>query len=258
MEITKQEQPKNKVRYNLAKASERIFARLLDILIILTLSVGWACLIFLTDPNFKGSLSGFIISQPYRYFLFCLVCVVSNILYFICLPYWWKGQTLGKKAFKLAIYNQVFTHLFWNIFRKEFFIWEVLSIVEIAFSLVLFIVGQSKGYRDANDVLQQMFSYNSQKPYYAYAIIFASLFSIAGLCSIFCIISVALHSGHQSFTDKISNTVVIKMVDVIGSDKENERKNIKGQKIKHNLSLPGVIGDSAHDTISSLDDEEDE
>lgn len=247
-------QPQTKVRYNLAKASERIFARLIDLLLMIVLSICWGCLIFLTDPNFKGKLSGFTISEPYRYFLFCVICIASYILYFICLPYWWKGQTLGKKAFKLAIYNQVFTHFFWNIFRRDFFIWELLSLVELVLSMILFIVGEVKGADAANKIIQQMYSYDSGSDYYAYAVVFASLFSIAGLVSILCVISTGIHSGHQSFNDKISNTVVVKLVDVIGSDKANERKNVKGKKIKHNYSLPGVISDSAHDTIDSLDD----
>ena len=74
-------------RYNLASASNRIFARLVDFLIILSLSVCFACLIFFTDPGFKGNLSTFEVTEPYRYFLFVIIIFICFFLYFVVLPY---------------------------------------------------------------------------------------------------------------------------------------------------------------------------
>ncbi len=259
--IKKQEDnSKKKARFGLAKASERIFARFLDIIFLLILSIGWACLVFLTDKGFDGTLSGFYVQQPFRYLLFALLCIVCYILYFIFLPYFWKGQTLGKKIFKLAIYNQICSRFIWNLFKKEFFVWGIISLVELSFAITLFIVGYvtNNGPYNANQIIQLMFKYDSSNSYYSYAIIFASLFTIAGLVAILNVISVAIHSGHQAFSDKISNTVVVKLIDISGSDKENELKNQKNRKLKRNLSLPGAVIDSVHDTIDSLDNNSEE
>ena len=76
-----------RARYNLAPASHRIFARILDFILMSLLSLGFAALIFLTDPNFKGTISGFQVREPFRYFLFGITASVTFFAYFVILPY---------------------------------------------------------------------------------------------------------------------------------------------------------------------------
>ena len=81
-DINKSREKTERARYNLAPASHRIFARILDYILMSLLSLGLAALIFLTDPNFKGTISGFQVSEPFRYFLFGII--VSVVLF-----EWW-------------------------------------------------------------------------------------------------------------------------------------------------------------------------
>lgn len=250
--LDKKENTLKRARYNLAKASDRIFARLIDIILMVILSVGVGCAIFLTDPAVKTSISNYP-SESWRYFLFCLISIIIFFSYFIILPFFWKGQTVGKKTFKLAFYNVIFTHYFLNLIKHDLFIWETFSIISFIFGIICLIIGDN----NIQTFMQAVLRYDTTSSYYIYAIIFTSLYTIFGLVLVYIVISTCINNSKQSIIDKFSNVVVIKLVDVNGSDKTNERLNAP-KKIKHrNYSLPGVVIDSPHDTIDSLDDAKD-
>ena len=100
------------VRYNLAKGSERIWARVIDMLVMVAVCAGIFCMIFLINRPRNN------LFEPYRYLIFSLLTFGLNFGYFVALQRLWKGQTLGMKAFKLATYNQVFNHFTWHIIKK--------------------------------------------------------------------------------------------------------------------------------------------
>ena len=236
-------------RYNLAPASNRIFARLIDFVIMISLSIGFACLIFFTDPGFKCNIQTMDITEPYRYFLFVIVNTISFVSYFMVLPYFWKGQTLGLKAFKLAIYNVIFTHFFGNIFKRELLVWVINTIINFILALTLFIIGTTSGSHNAIELIVQMFTYDSTLPYFAVAIIFITMYMVSMMLLIFVIFSVAFNSKRQSLIDRISNTVTVKKIDVNGSDKNNKIINKKNKLPKRNFNLPGVILDNPNEEI---------
>lgn len=240
-----------KERYNLAPASNRILARIIDFIIMISLSIGFACLIFFTDPGFKGDIQTMDITEPYRYFLFVVVITICFASYFIVLPYFWKGQTLGLKAFKLAIYNVVFTHFFANIFKRELLVWIINTIINFIFSITLFIIGTTRGNNDAIALIVQMYTYNSALPYFAVAIIFITMYMVSIMLLILIIFSVAFNSKRQCLIDRISNTVTVKKIDVIGSDKDNKYISKKKKLQKRNFNLPGVILDNPNEEINS-------
>lgn len=244
---------RRRARYNLAKASDRIFARLIDFILMTILSIGLACAIFLTDPAVKESIKNYP-SQAWRYFLFSILTTIIFSLYFIVLPYFWKGKTLGKKLFKLAFYNTLFLHYLRNLIKHDLFIWEIFSFLSIILGIICLIIGNN----NIQAFMRCILTYDKNSPYYFYAVIFTLLNTMMGLVLVAIIISTCIHSSKQSIIDKFSNLVVIKLVDISGSDKTNERLNTPA-KIKHkNYSLPGVIVDNPHDTIGSIDDENNE
>ena len=240
-----------KERYNLAPASNRILARIIDFFIMISLSICFACLIFFTDPGFRGNIQTMDITEPYRYFLFVVVITICFAIYFIVLPYLWKGQTLGLKAFKLAIYNVVFTHFFSNIFKRELLVWIINTIINFIFSITLFVIGTTRGSNDAIALIVQMYTYNSTLQYFAVAIIFITMYMVSFMLLILIIFSVAFNSKRQCLIDRISNTVTIKKIDVIGSDKDNTSINKKKKLQKRNFNLPGVILDNPNEEIVS-------
>lgn len=236
-------------RYNLAPASNRILARLIDFVIMISVSIGFACLIFFTDPGFNGNVQTMEITEPYRYFLFVIVIAICFTSYLIILPYFWKGQTLGLKAFKLAIYNVIFTHFLANIFKRELLVWVINTIINFIFALTLFIIGTTRGSHDAISIIVQMYTYDSNQQYFAVAIIFITMYTVSTMLLILVLFSVAFNSKRQCLIDRISNTVTIKKIDVIGSDKDNKNINKKNKLPKRNFNLSGVILDNPNNEI---------
>jgi len=251
-DINKSREKTERARYNLAPASHRIFARILDYILMSLLSLGLAGIIFLTDPNFKGTISGFQVSEPFRYFLFGIIVLVVFFSYFVVLPYFWKGQTLGLKSFKLLIFNVIFSHFFANLIKREIFVWMMTVLVNLILSITIYIVGSTNGYEAASAIITQMYTYNAGSDYFIYAVVFTSLYVITAFILVFVLFSVAFNSKRQTIIDRISNTVTIKMIDVIGSDKQNDNKNKKLRKAStRNFNLPGGIIDNPNEEISA-------
>ena len=199
-------------RYNLAPASNRIFARLIDFLFMLSFSIGFACLVFFTDSGFKGNISSFNVTEPYRYFIFVITISICFFNYFVILPYFWNGQTLGLKVFKLAIINVVFSHFITNIWKRELLVWIINSFINLLFG--------------------------------------TTLCMLSAMLLIFVLFSVIINSKKQCLIDKISNTVTVKKIDVSGSDKQNDNFNKKRELPKRYFNLPGVILDNPNEEMN--------
>ena len=246
------EQAKDKptVRYNLAKGSERIWARVIDIFIMIAACAIFFCMIFLINrPTSPDEY------EPYRYFIFSFLSFILNFAYFVILQRLWKGQTLGMKAFKLATYNQVFNNFTWHIVKKELLIWMILGFVQLTFGIAVCIVGYIDSSAAAWGIIQHMWK-GGNGTEEIFGIIYGCLFALCGIMLIFVAIDTGVHSRRQSFSDRFSNTCVVKKVDVF-SNKENDNTNKKKNAVKRNYALPGAVLDSPHDTIDSLDEKED-
>jgi uncharacterized RDD family membrane protein YckC len=110
-----------KARYALAKASNRILARVIDICIVLIFSIGFGLAIIATDK--VGLKHAFELAQTWRYFLIALESSTILFLYFLLVPYLTKGRTIGLLLLKLRIYNLVPTkNFFINLLKREFFL----------------------------------------------------------------------------------------------------------------------------------------
>mgnify|MGYP004445454279 CR=1 FL=1 len=243
------EKDKQVARYNLAKGSERIWARIIDFLITIAICAGIFCMVFLINKPEDYF-------EPYRYLIFAVLKFVINFCYFVVLQRVWKGQTLGMKAFKLATYNQLFSHFTWNIIKKELLIWMLLGAVELSLGILLCIVGYANdttGTMNAWNIVSKMFTGDSSTK--IYTVIYGALFAICGILLIFVAVDTGIHSQRQSFSDRFSNTCVVKKVDMFGN-KDNNNQNLRKTVSKRNYALPGAVLNSPHDTIDSLDEKE--
>lgn len=89
---------------NKAKPYHRIFANLFDIVVVsaLILLLTFQSLISLinglVNPSSLDSLALFLLSFISGVFTFAIV-----LIYFVILPLYWNGQTLGKRFFKIKI-----------------------------------------------------------------------------------------------------------------------------------------------------------
>lgn len=249
-----EKQSNTKARYKLAKASDRVLSRIVDLIIVGLVNLGLAALIFLTDPAFSGSLSGFIVSQPFRYLLFGLTSFISFFSYFVILPYYWKGQTLGLKLFKLGIYNQLLSGFFFNLVKKEVFIWMMTLSIGIILSIVLFVIGIAQDAKAANDIILSLIHAKKPEGGYTWIIVtFSSFYTLSALILLLALINTIIRSEKRTIIDNWSNTVTVKLKD-ISSNKDNHNLNkIKTTKNK-NYSLPGIILDNPNEEIKSLED----
>lgn len=251
MQVSNQQEKSKK--YNLANAKTRIIARIVDMILALLVSFCLFCVIFLTDPACKGSFFNTYPSEPYRFLIYGIFSTIWYFCYFIVIPYYWKGRTLAKKNFKLATYNLVYSHFFWNLIKKEVLIWMLFDLINLCLLITIFIIG-TINQDDIKEILKSLtFANNDSTKFKNIPAIFISLYSTAGIILLCIAFSVCLHSNKQAFHDKISNTVVVKTIDSNSNDK-NDILNKKKTMKKRNYALPGIILDSAHDTIGSLDE----
>ena len=250
METNRSSLNSKRERYNLASASNRIFARLIDFLIMTIFSISFACFIFLTDPGFSGNILSFSVTEPYRYFIFVITISIGFLSYFVILPYFWNGQTLGLKSFKLAIYNIVFSHFINNIWKRELLVWVINSFINLMFGTTLFIVGSIKGCEISNQIIKNMYQHDTSFHFFSISIIFTTLYMVSAMLLILVLFSIILNSKKQCLIDRISNTVTVKKIDVSGSDKQNDNLNKKRELPKRYFNLPGVILDNPHEEIN--------
>jgi hypothetical protein len=97
-----------------------------------------------------------------------------------------------------------------------------------------------------------LFQNNSPEKSTNIGVIFCQTFYvISGVIIIFIIIHMCLSNKKRCFIDKISDTAVVKMVDVNSTDIDSNM-NTKMKRAKRNYGLPGEIIGSATDEIDSL------
>lgn len=227
----------NKIRYYLASASSRFFARLFDCVIVLLLMFLLGLLIF----GFGGNLSelfskdGINKIEAWEYFLFSLINLVVFYLYFIGLPCWWKGKTIGLYIFKLMIVNTHITRkTFFCLIRREIFLWEAMVVISFVLGIVLI----SLGNENANMFIKSMLNIESNK-FDGYTTLFDAFYYVCGIVLFFCILWMFIKSKKRCIQDVMSDTVVIKLNPQ--SDKSNNSENTKKTKSVKNYGLPAEV-----------------
>lgn len=234
----------SKNRYNLASATSRLFSRFFDMLLVILFIVGFYFLIFQNEEDFNFPI--------WKFFLFTLLIFLSFFIYFIIVPFFSAGYTLFSKIFKIRIYSitlktitarkwlkQLDFLFFVQLITRELFTWGLFAIFTLLLGIISFAFPQL-----VKDFMKNALNsiYNSsEKNNNAIQIIFTTLYSIAAVVDIVLIFNIILTSGKRSFNDHISNTVVIKMVDVIGSHDKQSPLNFKDKKNNMKYNLPGEI-----------------
>ncbi|MDR3330007.1 MAG: RDD family protein [Mycoplasmataceae bacterium] len=235
-----------KARYALAKAWNRIFARAIDTLLLTLVISAIAILIIYTDA--AGLSGAFDLTDKWRYFLIGLESCMLMFFYFLIIPLWTKGRTLGLFIFKLKIYNLIPTRNFFiNLIKREFFLWIILALTNLALGITLWVMKNPTDFLKA--LLLQTTTDDSKTKLSAG--IFQTLWGISGVFLVIVIIHMCIFNKRRCFIDHISDTVVIKLVDISSND-PNASANAKMVKNKRNYGLPGEIVAGAEDEINSL------
>jgi hypothetical protein len=206
--------------------------------------VGFCCLLLATDPNGINSYP----TQHWRYFIITFFTVLFFFGYFICLPFLAKGRTLGFLILRLRIYNLISTkNFFINLIKREFFIWGINAIG-------LFILGIVLWSYDNPQKLIQTILFTTDNTFDGglrfLGTVFQVVFSIGFLSVIIVIIHMFINNKKRCFIDRVSDTCVIKLVDVNSKDPDGLLNTSK--PLKRNYGLPGDIVSNASDEIDGL------
>lgn len=237
-------------RFNLAKAYQRFFARLFDFIFLGLIIIGLFFAVFTTSRIYG-----------WQVFLISIIIFVCLFIYFIIIPLFFNGYTLFKKIFKIKTHNILlktiakkkikflnnfdFKFLFF-LFKKELLIWFLWSMVFIVFGVICISLGE-KAHEFIIDFLNTKSSPASSTK--IYSSVFVTIFCILFILDTFLLINLFINSGKRCFNDNISNTIVIKMIDVNSSDIDSNLNKIVTQSKKIKYKLPGEISPGILDEI---------
>ncbi|MCF0217437.1 MAG: RDD family protein [Malacoplasma sp.] len=246
---------KSKKKYGLASAPVRIFCRLFDLILNLLIVVGLFFAIFYTTQT--PVINFYTDVEPWRIFLFTLLIFILFFVYFVVLPFFTKGYTLFSKFFKIRIFStslqienesKKFLSKFNFRFLKELLIRETFTF--FIFTTITLVLG-FVSFFDKQKVIEFLLSFlnsklnNQPNSQNVVATAFGTFYAIATLIDILIIINICFTSRRRAFIDFISNTVVVKMIEVFDDDKSSvlNFKNKNKSTIKYNL--PGEINTTA-------------
>lgn len=241
---------KDKKRYNLASAFSRSIVRFLDLLLVFIFLIAIFFSFFSSTISADLSKGNYEDIESWKIFLFTFVIFISFFLYFIIVPFLTKGYTIFSSVFKIRIYSvslqivnekrKIFKNIhflfFVQLFIRELFVWFVSVFAILVLGIISFF-----DKKDVLDFILKFTTTTAEDLSNPVSLAFSSIFTITALINLCLIFNVALCNRKKSFTDHISNTVVVKMVETYSKDK-NGVLNLKEKKkpnIKYNL--PGEI-----------------
>jgi hypothetical protein len=124
----------------------------------------------------------------------------------------------------------------------------IVAFANLALGIVLCTMSSD----EATKFLKQLLLYTeTEKTNRASIAIFQIFYVIGAFLLIFVIIHMCIYNKRRCFIDHISDTAVIKLVDISSSD-SNPSANAKTAKRKRNYGLPGEIIAGAENEIDSL------
>lgn len=230
----------NKAKYNLAGAWSRLFSKFFDLVIVIGAIIGLVFALFYNDGN---------VVYNWKVFLLSLLTFLLFFIWFILIPFIFNGYTLFSLIFKIKIYSLSIKNVYLNkwykninfkflyeLIKREIFLWGLPTIFFLIFGIVSFAYPL-----DATNWIKNIISSNNAEPSTMIGTIFTTLISLSLLCPLIIILNIIFSSKKRSLNDYFSNTVVLKMIDVGGSDIDSN-KNLKEMKtINIKYGLPGEI-----------------
>ncbi len=246
MELTKNN--KLLTRYPLASGVRRLFAKIIDLLIISAIVIGLGLSIFTTDPEFRWSENNnYFISQTWRYGIFTLLVAFSFYGLMILLPYYWK-KTIGMKLIKLSYYKILpLSNTALCLIKHELFVWELFIFLDLILGIVLTILSPTDAYTLLRVVLLK--EKNKDSLFYP-GLILSSLYIFAFILLMFLIMGVFIKNKKPAYHDKYSNLYIIYLKPINDLDKLANKK--KQSKKIINYSLPGSIKPSTIEEVDKL------
>lgn len=237
----------NVLKYPIASAGRRIFAKFIDIAIIslIVLSLGFS--IFCTDPNFEWH--GQLNVSNWRYGVFVALMLLVFFGLMLLLPKFWN-KTIGMKILKLKYFKKFECNFFFALFKHELFIWEI--IVLIAFVMGCTLSGLSSHQIDSlikgsNGMFNINIPDDVDIPCYYTGAWFSCMYCISFIFLIVIIVGVCIKNKKPAFHDKYSN------IYVIYTQPLNQSQSTKHLNNKHDeRNVPGQISNESLEEIGNI------
>lgn len=231
--MKKNNEPKSK--YNLATATRRIGARILDFIFVSIISIAIVLALVLWIVINKNDYNATLFTG-----MLTLSIILSFILwfgYFIIIPFFFKGYTLFKKALKIKTHELIDSKKFFlHLIKKELFIWIPFYLILFIFSLVLF------KYQDPMNIINSLILFQLKKPSNNEQTILLTIFQFLFILSFVPVFIISIHimfnSKKRALHDFYSDTCVVYTVPVI----DEPIKSFNKKKI--NVNLPGIIDEN--------------
>ncbi len=258
-------------RFILASSSIRIIARMIDLAILFLFCFFTGVAIFyhgvwiITNHQisygsylpilFGHNLNQFTKSQlglmfdGWKYCLFSFEIFIVFFLWFIFIPYFLKGRSIGKLICHITTINlSNKKYFFWYLIKKEFFLWILMSIVLLIYGFVCLSLKQQAYLFNINYIQKSNTNgYESFNSVY----IFVFLFSVAGLIDIVIVVWMLFSSHKMNLQDNFSKTTVI-YTKIWQDEKKNSNVSYDSKKEKKYF-LPGEINIKELDTLLKKD-----
>lgn len=223
--------------YYLAKTWKRIFARIIDIIIV-SLIPGLITLIwFLTDKSTSNQWWALMIMMVFSYLFFAF--------YFVFMPWKFNGQTLGKKIFFIKLVHQDNKKISLKnlLLRETFLVFVPMILVMIAILLANIFLDSSVTDIDTTTTLGFWISVLVRV---IYSIMFAWFLGI--------MITVKADKKHQLFYDRKLQIYVINKNPLLKNPNPQEVKEKPHDFVHIHLGAkqPGNISQEGLDEIKDL------
>lgn len=227
-----------KKKYGLASAIRRIITRLLDYLIISIISIGvFLGLTIWIVLNKNNNYNNTLFSGMFFLGIFLSFCIF--FIYFIIIPWRWKGYTIFKKIFKIKTHDLInHKKFFYHLIKKETMLWIIIFIILFIFGIVLFF--KNNPLQILNDLILFQFSTNDNKE--ILLPIFQFLFILSFIPNIIILIHMSVNSKKRAIHDFFSDTCVVYLIPISNND---DRSNLLLNTKIYDVDLPGIVDENS-------------
>ena len=236
---------------NIAYFSRRFIGRFFDLILTFSFILLLFFLFFL-DLDQKGiniainseNWVGTYIFSTKILFL-SIISFLINFIYFIIIPYFWKGYTIFRRILKIKYYIYSDENKIMNLFKGEIFIWVIPILAFFLFSLISFSVTNSLVlcyFLNPFNNSSKLTTIFSNPAYVIISNIFIIIFSFSFLPSLIVLLWSFIKSGKVTINDNFAGIYCISTLDV----KLDHNEKNKG----FNNNVPGILDESEIDKIT--------
>lgn len=220
-------------KYELASSQRRFLLRISEYLILISLNIVIMYLYTFKIVDFSNY------DANYNHNLFSLAFTCAFItdflfwsIYFIIIPYFYKGYTLLAKLFKLKLYCAQSEWKLLNFFKREILLWVPINILFIIIGLISFVFNDPINFL-VSIVLINKQSNNVWQTIIATFLLFLNI--ILFLPIILAIINLFLNSKKSTFIDRFSHLKLLYMKPIMSIE------DVKNNKESKTYDLPLLI-----------------